>query len=627
MRRNEGGGATATCASEHPERAPAGSLGPTMQMLKTDAGVQRRLAAAFPVVACVLAAFAGMCITIVFDIQELRLVSATGLAILLVATYFRIDIARRFTRPIRELTGYVDRIAAHDFSARVDIPSGPIGELGVSFNRMAERLSAGHAAVLEYKRELEERVSERTRELSDSYALLLNEVRQTQLAAERAEHLAYYDSLTGLPNRVMFSKLLTQALSLARRNTRQLAILFVDLDRFKNINDTLGHEVGDLLLQEVGLRLQGCLRESDTVARMGGDEFVILLADLRDTSYLAVVANKILAATSESFEALGHEFRVTASVGISIYPLDGDDEQVLMKNADIAMYQAKDDGRNNFRAYSMRLNPHSFEVLALESSLRRALDNDEFQLHYQPKYSAASGGIVGTEALIRWRHPELGMLPPTKFIAVAEETGLIVAIGKWVLKTACAQNMAWQRKGLPPLNMAVNLSGRQFADHDLLQDITAILKDSGMDPRLLELEITESTLMHDVDRAMGTLASFRDLGLRLAIDDFGTGYSSLSTLTRFPIDTIKIDGSFVRDLSKDRQNRCVAEAIIAMGRSLNLNVIAEGVETKAQADFLRERSCDEFQGFYFSQGVPASRLEALLVEQTATAGRLAAVGP
>jgi EAL domain-containing protein (putative c-di-GMP-specific phosphodiesterase class I) len=331
------------------------------------------------------------------------------------------------------------------------------------------------------------------------------------------------------------------------------------------------------------------------------------------------VAHKILAATSKSFIALGQEFRVTASVGVSTYPRDGEDEQSLMKNADIAMYQAKEDGKNNFQFYSAQMNTNSFERLALESSLRRALDHGEFQLHYQPKVDARSGAIAGIEALLRWQHPELGMVAPTKFIPIAEETGLIVSIGKWVLKTACTQNVAWQKSGLPHLHMAVNLSSRQFSDEGLLRDITSILEETGMSPALLELEITESTLMHDVDKALCTLKAFRDRGVRLAIDNFGTGYSSLSNLRKFPIDTIKIDGSLIHDLSNQAENRSIAEATIAMGRNLSLTVLAECVETKAQADFLREHACDEFQGFYFSKPVTADKFAELLEAQTATA--------
>ena len=510
--------------------------------------------------------------------EVLYLIAATGIVVVLLVTSFGLGIATRITQPLRNLKGSVERIAAEDYGARVAVTShDEIGLLGSAFNKMAEDLS---------------------------------------VAAERAEYLAYYDSLTTLPNRSMFSKLLNQAIRLARRDGKQLAVLFVDLDRFKYINDTLGHEAGDLLLQEVGKRLQACLRESDTVARLGGDEFVVLLPDLRDAADVEVVAHKILAATGAPFVALGQEFRVTASVGVSTYPKDGDDEQSLMKNADIAMYQAKEDGKNHFQFYSAQMNTNSFERLALESSLRRALDHGEFELHYQPRIDARKGGIVGMEALLRWQHPELGMVAPTKFIPVAEETGLIVSIGKWVLKTACAQNVAWQKMGLPHLNMAVNLSRRQFSDEGLLRDVTSILEETGMSADHLELEITESTLMHDVDKAIRTLKAFSDMGVRLAIDNFGTGYSSLSTLTQFPIDTIKIDGSLIHDLSNQTQNGGIAEAIITMGRNLSLTVVAECVETKAQADFLREHACDEFQGFYFSKAVTAGRFAELLEAQT-----------
>ena len=552
--------------------------------------------------------------------EDLYLIVAAGIVGVLLVTFFGLGIARRIAQPLRDLQSSVERIATQDYGARVAVAShDEIGLLGSAFNKMAEDLSASHAELIKNERELEKRVAERTQELDESNTLLQQEVRQHQLAAERAEYLAFYDSLTTLPNRSMFSKLLKQAISLARRDGKQLAVLFVDLDRFKNINDTLGHEAGDLLLQEVAKRLQSCLRESDTVARLGGDEFVILLPALRDAADVEVVAHKILAATSKSFVALGQEFRVTASVGVSTYPKDGEDEQSLMKNADIAMYQAKEDGKNHFQFYSVQMNTNSFERLALESSLRRALDHGEFQLHYQPKIDARTGGIVGIEALLRWQHPELGMVAPAKFIPIAEETGLIVSIGKWVLKTACAQNVAWQQAGLPHLNMAVNLSRRQFSDEGLLRDITSILEETGMSPDLLELEITESTLMHDVDKAMRTLKAFRDMGVRLAIDNFGTGYSSLSNLRQFPVDTIKIDGSFIRDLSDHAENRGIAEAIIAMGRTLSLTVIAEGVETKAQVDFLRERACDEFQGFYFSKAVTAEKFAELLEEQTPVA--------
>ena len=430
--------------------------------------------------------------------------------------------------------------------------------------------------------------------------------------AESLQHLAYHDSLTSLPNRSYFSKLLTHGISLAQRHQKTLAVLFIDLDRFKYINDSLGHEAGDALLQEVARRLKGALRQSDTVARLGGDEFVVLVEDVGDKNQIAVVAQKILGALLKPFATLGQEFHITGSIGISFYPSDGRDERSLMKHADVAMYRAKAEGKNNFQFYSEALNTHSLERLTMESSLRRALQQGEFMLHYQPKLVLESGEITGVEALLRWQHPDLGLVGPTRFISMAEETGLIVPIGRWVLRTACAQSRAWRDQGLPPLSMAVNLSPRQFSDENLLRDIGAILEETQMDPTLLELEITETMLMQNVEKAVAILASLSARGIRLAIDDFGTGYSSLATLKRFPINTIKVDRSFIRDLPGAPEDRAITEAIIAMGRSLSMTVIAEGVETKAQADYLREQTCDEFQGFYFRKPMAAHELAALL---------------
>jgi diguanylate cyclase (GGDEF)-like protein len=434
--------------------------------------------------------------------------------------------------------------------------------------------------------------------------------------ARRVEYLAYHDGLTGLPNRSMFSKLLTQRISEARRYDRQLAVAFLDLDRFKQINDTLGHEAGDQLLQEVATRLQECVRDSDTVARLGGDEFVVLLPELEDGKDAAIVAHKILAVIGKAFTLIGHEFRVTASIGISVYPQDGQDEQTLTKNADIAMYQAKTEGKNNFQFYSEKLNANSLERLTLESSLRHALERDEFRLNYQAKRDIHGGRIAGVEALLRWEHPDLGTVTPLQFIPVAEETGLIVPIGRWVLKTACLQSVAWQKEGLPPLSIAVNMTARQFTDEYLLQDIESILEATGMDPHLLELELAESLLIHNVENTLRILKGLKSLGVRIAIDDFGTGYSSLATLQRFPLDTVKIDRSFIGDLVGPSQNAGLADAIIAMGKSLSLTVVAQGVETKEQADFLRAHACDELQGFYFNRPLPASQFAKLMRAQT-----------
>ena len=439
---------------------------------------------------------------------------------------------------------------------------------------------------------------------------------ETKLAHARSvEYLAFHDGLTKLPNRSLFSKLLGQSISEARRYDRTLAVAFLDLDRFKQINDTLGHEAGDHLLQEVASRLERCVRESDTVARLGGDEFVVLLPQLDDGKYAATVAQKILSAIAIPFTLIGYEFRVTASIGISVYPQDGLDEQTLTKNADIAMYQAKEEGKNNFQFYSAKLNANSLERLTLESALRHALERNEFQLHYQAKRDIGSGRITGMEALLRWEHPDLGTIAPMQFIPVAEETGLIVPIGKWVLRTACLQNLAWHKRGLPPFNIAVNLSARQFSDEHLLQDVASILKATGMPAHLLELEITESLLIHDVENTLRILTGLKALGVRIAIDDFGTGYSSLASLQRFPLDTIKIDRSFIRDITGSNDETGLADAIIAMGKSLSLTVVAQGVETREQAEFLRTHACDELQGFYFNRPLPAEQFTQLLLAQ------------
>jgi diguanylate cyclase (GGDEF)-like protein len=451
-----------------------------------------------------------------------------------------------------------------------------------------------------------------------SWRLTQSRLRESEIKLElsrRVEYLAYHDGLTGLPNRSMFSKLLEQSINDARRFDRQLAVAFLDLDRFKQINDTLGHDAGDQLLLEVANRLRGCVRASDTVARLGGDEFVVLLPTLEDGKYAATVAQKILATLAGAFNLIGHEFRITASIGISMFPQDGMDEQTLTKNADIAMYQAKEEGKNNFQFYSEKLNAHSLERLTLESSLRRALERQEFLLHYQAKRDIVSGRITGMEALLRWQHPDLGTVAPMKFIPVAEETGLIVPIGKWVLRTACLQNVAWQQQGLPRLFIAMNLTARQFAEEHLLQDVRSILASTGMDPHLLELEITESMLIQDVENTRRILKGLKALGVRIAIDDFGTGYTSLATLQRFPLDTIKIDRSLIRDIAGAAEDTGLADAIIAMGKSLSLTVVAQGVETKDQAEFLRTHACDELQGFYFKRPLPADQFTQLLLAQ------------
>jgi diguanylate cyclase (GGDEF)-like protein len=435
-------------------------------------------------------------------------------------------------------------------------------------------------------------------------------------ADERIEYLASHDSLTHLPNREMFNGMLRRAIDGAARYQRQFALLFIDLDRFKVINDSLGHDAGDMLLVEIGGRLRRALRSSDVVARLGGDEFVVILEETAERPEVERIAGELLSVLSQPLQLSGHECHTTASIGIAMYPSDGTDIQTLTKNADMAMYLAKEDGKNGFRFFTKEFKTQSIERLKLESALRRALERDQFSLHYQPKIDMASGQITGVEALLRWNHPELGTVSPGQFIPLAEETGLIVPIGRWVLEEACAQNMAWQRRGLRPVTMAVNLSPRQFADPNLLHDVDEALAASGMSPVLLQLEVTESMVMRNVSRAIKVLDAIQSRGIRLAIDDFGTGYSSMSLMKQFPIDTIKIDRSFVRDLPVDSEDQAIAQAIISMGKALGMTVIAEGVETVEQEAFLRSHACDEMQGFLFSKPLPAKQMADLLRAET-----------
>jgi diguanylate cyclase (GGDEF)-like protein len=431
-------------------------------------------------------------------------------------------------------------------------------------------------------------------------------------ADERIEYLASHDSLTNLPNRETFNELLHYAIEAAHRHQRQFALLFIDLDRFKVINDSLGHDAGDILLVEIASRLRETLRSSDVVARLGGDEFVVILEETAESDDVERIAGNLLSALDQPLQLSGHECHTTASIGIAMYPSDGADVQTLIKNADMAMYLAKEEGKNGFRFFTKEIKTQSIERLTLEVALRRALDRNQFTLHYQPKVDMATGQINGVEALLRWTHPDLGVLPPMQFIPLAEETGLIVPIGSWVLKEACAQNMAWQRHGLRPISMAVNLSPRQFADEHLLNDIDEALVASGMSPALLQLEVTESMVMRNVARAVKVLDSIQSRGIRLAIDDFGTGYSSMSLMKQFPIDTIKIDRSFVRDLPNDSEDQAIAQAIISMGKALGMTVVAEGVETAEQETFLRDHACDEMQGYLFSRPLPSQQMADLL---------------
>jgi diguanylate cyclase (GGDEF)-like protein/PAS domain S-box-containing protein len=431
-------------------------------------------------------------------------------------------------------------------------------------------------------------------------------------AEERLHHLAHHDGLTDLPNRILFMDRLGQALSRVRWHMRLVAILFLDLDHFKRINDTLGHDVGDLLLKAVAERLSSCVRAGDTVARMGGDEFTIILADVAQAEDVPKVAQKIIDAIAKPFLLAGHELFVTTSMGISLFPDDGQDVQTLLKNADAAMYRAKEQGRNHYQHYSPVMNVRTLERLALESSLRHALERKELLLHYQPRVDLNTGQIICVEALLRWQYPDLGLIPPNQFIHLAEETGLIIPIGEWVLHTACKQNKLWQAMGLLPIRVAVNLSPRQFEEKNFVETIARVLKDTGLDPNYLELELTENLVMKNAESSIATLRQLNAMGIQISIDDFGTGYSSLSYLRRFPIHSLKIDQSFVRDITTDPDDSVIVTAMIILAHSLKLKVIAEGVETKEQLDFLRSLKCHEMQGYLFSKPLPENEMTRLL---------------
>ena len=458
------------------------------------------------------------------------------------------------------------------------------------------------------------------RSIADQLAIALSNVRMIQ----QIHVLAYYDSLTGLPNRTFYRERLQQALEDAGRHQSLVAVLFVDLDGFKRINDSLGHDQGDELLRTVSSRMRECARGERgssqdfgvDIARLGGDEFTLMLTYLRDAQTAAQVARRILSAISTPFTLASQEVSLTASIGITIYPLDGDDVESLLKNADVAMYKAKDGGRNDFRFYRKSMNEEALRYLTIESKLRKALERNELLVHYQPIVNAQAGSIVGVEALLRWHDPKLGLVPPDEFIGLAEASGLIVPFGKYVLRQACEQNAAWQSAGLPPITVSVNVSARQLKERSLVQTVQRALDDSGLGPEHLVLEITESVLVESIEATTKVLQRLRSIGVRLSIDDFGTGYSSLSYLKHFAVNHLKIDKSFVQDIVSSQKDAAIASGIIAMGHSLGLKVIAEGVETDAQLELLRAAGCDEVQGFLFGRPAPEETIAQLLREGT-----------
>jgi diguanylate cyclase (GGDEF)-like protein/PAS domain S-box-containing protein len=442
--------------------------------------------------------------------------------------------------------------------------------------------------------------------------IVFRDVSAAQAMALQMTHTAQHDFLTGLPNRMLFNDRVTQAITLAPRHMKKVAVLFLDLDGFKHINDSLGHATGDKLLQSIGKRLVECVRGSDTVSRQGGDEFVVLLSEMEQSEDAAITAIRMLEAVAEAHNIDHHDLHVTTSIGLSVYPDDGLDAETLIKNADTAMYQAKENGRQSYQFFKPAMNVRAVERQSIEESLRRALERNEFTLHYQPKINLKSGEITGAEALIRWTHPTRGLISPGQFIPIAEDCGLILPIGQWVLREACKQARDWFDQGLPLGRMAVNISSMEFREDNCLENIFAILRETGLDPSSLELELTESVLMKRAESAASVLQSLRASGIQVAVDDFGTGYSSLSYLRKFPIDALKIDQSFVRQITSAPEDTTIVKAVISMGRSLKLRVVAEGVETLEELAFLQTHQCDEAQGYFFSRPVLPDAFATLL---------------
>lgn len=467
--------------------------------------------------------------------------------------------------------------------------------------------------------DLQLKSSEHTAMLQEANTRLVEATLAAQAQTEQIEkvrvelqHLAHHDALTNLPNRVLLRDRLSQAIEAAHRQGRQLGVMFMDIDRFKKINDSLGHAVGDQLLQSVAKRLLASVRVSDTVSRQGGDEFVLLLPLIESPDGAQLSAKKILTALAHPHNIGGHDLHITFSIGIAIYPDDGEDAETLLKHADMAMFYAKESGRNNYKFFMQEMIGRAVELQSIEASLHLALERNEFLLHYQPKINLQSGAIVGVEALIRWQHPQRGLLLPGHFVSIAEDCGLILPIGRWVLREACLQAGAWMNSGLPAIIVAVNTSALEFRSEEFLENVRATLKTTGLAPHLLEIELTESILMRDVESTNAVLHSLSDMGIRLAIDDFGTGYSSLSYLRRFPINTLKIDQCFVNQLNANPDDATIVQAVISLGKSLNQRVIAEGVETQEQYEFLLAENCDEGQGYYFGFPLAPQSLAALL---------------
>jgi diguanylate cyclase (GGDEF)-like protein len=548
------------------------------------------------------------------------ILTLSALFVSLLVAYVLSSFLQKFiTNPILHLSSIARRITTEkNYTLRVVGNSkDELGSLITDFNEMLEEIQLRDTELKINKEMLEERVSKRTEELEVSNMKLEEAKVCAETVAQEMKHQAHHDTLTGLPNRILLNDRINNALAHANREGNVLAILFLDLDRFKIINDSLGHAVGDELLKSVASGIISCTRNEDTVARLGGDEFVVLLSHISGAGDAGKIARKIIDVLAEPVICHGHELAVTTSIGISIYPYDGSDANTLMKNADISMYRAKELGRNKHIYYTAEMNAESRKQLAIETNLRKALDRNELYVLYQPKIDITTNRIVGAEALLRWEHPTMGLISPEDFIPVAEDSGLIIPIGEWVLNRALQQQKIWHNEGYTGLKMAINISSVQLSRPGLISTIEQALLNSGISPKMVEVEITENVVMQNIDHFIATLDEIKNLGINISMDDFGTGYSSLSYLRKLPIDTVKIDRSFVRNIPHDKEDVSIAQAIIAMSKSLGLQIVAEGVENIKQVHFFKQQGCSIVQGFLFSKPVSGEDFKLMLDNQDA----------
>ncbi len=550
-------------------------------------------------------------------VMFLGIVAIVLLASLLVTFILGAQLQRIITDPLLRLSAIARQVSTgKNYSVRV-IGEGKdeLGNLITDFNTMLDEIQSRDNELREHRLRLEERVTQRTRELESANALLELSKEQAESVANRMEYHAHHDALTGLPNRILLNDRITSELAHARRQQTNAALLFLDLDRFKIINDSLGHAVGDQLLRVISRRLNNCVREEDTVARLGGDEFMVLLPRISGSADAGRIAKKIIECLVDPISCNGHELHITTSIGISIFPYDGTDAETLIKHADISMYRAKELGRNKAIYYTAEMNAGSRKQLAMETNLRKAVERNQLRLFYQPKVDINRNMIVGVEALLRWKHPTMGFISPLDFIPVAEDSGLIIPIGEWVLNTAFRQLKQWHNTGFTGLTVAVNLSSAQLSRPGFEDVVAQALGEAGLDARMTELEVTENVAMENIDSAITVLDRLKCMGISIAMDDFGTGYSSLNYLRRLPIDIVKIDKSFVSEIPDSTDDVTIAQAIIAMAQSLKLSLVVEGVENVRQLNFFRQQGVNIVQGYLFSKPVPASELLRMLEAQ------------